>query len=215
MRTRNEFPQLLRGLGLIGYAAEIGVAEGGFSYHLLDHWPGRCHQIDPWQILKEPGFSGHGEDTDDGMEKRFKAIVQNSITKYLGRAFPMRSTSDQAAHRFPNEYFDFVYIDANHSYESAKQDIALWHPKVKPGGILAGHDYLDGVFHGQKYGVKRAVDIFALKYGFEVNVTEETDWPSWWIINCSKCGGLGRAAVLTDGKTFKRRSIEPCPVCKL
>lgn len=48
---------------------------------------------------------------------------------------------------------DFVYIDAAHDYESVKADIAAWWPKVKPGGILAGHDYCEAW-----PGVKKAVD---------------------------------------------------------
>lgn len=52
-----------------------------------------------------------------------------------------------------NTDFDFVFIDAAHDYESVKADIAAWWPKVKPGGILAGHDYCEAW-----PGVKQAVD---------------------------------------------------------
>ena len=36
---------------------------------------------------------------------------------------------------------DFVYIDADHEYESVRKDIAAWHPKIRRGGIISGHDY--------------------------------------------------------------------------
>ena len=42
---------------------------------------------------------------------------------------------------FPNESLDFVFIDAGHMYEEVKEDISLWLPKVKPGGVISGHDY--------------------------------------------------------------------------
>lgn len=179
--TRNDFPKLLKEFGLIRTAVEVGVAEGGFSYHLLDNWPGVCWQVDPWALLSEDGFSGHGEDTADGMEKRFRRIVQNSLTKYIGRAKPIRATSEVAAVMFPDAHFDFCYIDSNHSPKSARRDIALWWPKVKPGSILGGHDYLEGIRNGQEYGVKLAVIEFAAENNLSVNVTQENDWPSWWV----------------------------------
>ena len=51
----------------------------------------------------------------------------------------LRLLSAEAAQLFPKGYFDFVYIDADHSL--AREDILLWYPLVKKGGILAGHDY--------------------------------------------------------------------------
>ena len=38
---------------------------------------------------------------------------------------------------------DFVFIDAEHTYDAVKQDIAAWEPKIKPGGWVMGHDYCD------------------------------------------------------------------------
>lgn len=49
--------------------------------------------------------------------------------------------------------FDMIYIDADHSYESVKNDISVWFNKVKPGGIICGHDYFMD-------DVKKAVDEF-------------------------------------------------------
>ena len=55
---------------------------------------------------------------------------------------------------------DFVYIDARHDYESVLEDLNAWFHKVKPGGILAGHDYADGMLPQGDFGVKSAVDEF-------------------------------------------------------
>jgi hypothetical protein len=52
----------------------------------------------------------------------------------------MRMTSEEAAKLVPAHSLDFVYLDANHSYDMVKRDIALWWPKIKWGGVLAGHD---------------------------------------------------------------------------
>lgn len=175
---RNDFGKLLKSLGLTGSAIEIGVAEGFFSHHLLDTWPGICYQVDPWMILDTPGFSPHGEATNPEQEARYQRIIDRS-KRYHGRCLVMRATSEQAVSEFRNYFFDFIYIDAIHTYEAAQQDISMWYPKLKSGGILAGHDYLDGIFHGQEYGVKRAVTEFASAHGLTVNVIAE-EWPSYW-----------------------------------
>lgn len=53
---------------------------------------------------------------------------------------PMKIPSVDAAKKFKDESLDFVFIDAGHEYDAVKEDILAWFPKVKPGGILAGHD---------------------------------------------------------------------------
>lgn len=55
--------------------------------------------------------------------------------------------------KFSNREFDFLYIDAEHTYESVKKDLELYTPKVKRGGIIGGHDYTDNWA-----GVRQAVD---------------------------------------------------------
>ncbi len=71
-----------------------------------------------------------------------------------------------AAKNIPNEYFDFVYIDADHSYESVKSDIIAWFPKVKKGGFLAGHDWAMG-------DVKRAVNEFTEENNYKVKADDD------------------------------------------
>ena len=66
---------------------------------------------------------------------------------------PIRTESVSASKMYADESLDAVFIDADHRYESVKADILAWMPKIKKGGILAGHDYMLG--HS---GVIRAVD---------------------------------------------------------
>jgi len=74
----------------------------------------------------------------------------------------MRMASLEAAKKFDDESLDFVFIDASHEYEDVKNDIEAWWPKIKKGGILAGHDFHEG------YHVYRAVvDVFG--HIFKVN----------------------------------------------
>ena len=65
----------------------------------------------------------------------------------------MEGTGHRWVTLFEDEYFDFVFIDADHKYESVKQDIEDWYPKVRKGGILAGHDYAQS-----QHGIRKAVD---------------------------------------------------------
>jgi predicted O-methyltransferase YrrM len=53
----------------------------------------------------------------------------------------VRLTSVEAAATYEDSSLDFVFIDADHSYESVREDIIAWWPKVKAGGIISGHDY--------------------------------------------------------------------------
>jgi hypothetical protein len=58
----------------------------------------------------------------------------------LNNIVPIRKPSVDAAKDFENNSVDFIFIDADHSYESVKSDIMAWYPKLKKGGIISGHD---------------------------------------------------------------------------
>jgi len=70
----------------------------------------------------------------------------------------IQACSWEAADQFPDGSIDFIYIDADHHYDSVKKDLAAWTPKLKLTGMIAGHDL-------PKPGVKKAVnEIFGGKY---------------------------------------------------
>jgi len=66
---------------------------------------------------------------------------------------------------------DFVYIDADHSYKSVKEDINAWAPKVREGGIVAGHDYY--LTRAGNIGVIAAVNEYVKEHGYSLQLT---DW---------------------------------------
>ena len=97
-------------------------------------------------------------------------IFKENMKSLDGYYRNMKMTSLQAVKKFENESLDFVFIDGSHEYEDVKKDIIAWFPKVKPGGILAGHDYYIGE---EDYcpGVKQAVNEEV--FGFD---TQENCW---------------------------------------
>jgi predicted O-methyltransferase YrrM len=82
-----------------------------------------------------------------------EATFDKLQSQYPDRIIKHKMSSLEAAQLFKDGSLDAVYIDADHSYPSAREDILTWKPKVRPGGILSGHDY--GRCH---IGVKLAVD---------------------------------------------------------
>ena len=84
-------------------------------------------------------------------------IFLNNMKPVESYYTPLKMKSLDAVSRFGDHSLDFVFIDASHEYENVKADIIAWLPKIKPGGVLAGHDYyVDGP--DWKPGVKRAVN---------------------------------------------------------
>lgn len=89
---------------------------------------------------------------------------QNNLEKTGYKVGIKRMESVEAAKLYEDESLDFVFIDANHQYYWVKNDIRAWLPKVKKGGIIAGHDFSDSDGHkGVVQAVKEAFDIFEVK----------------------------------------------------
>ena len=80
---------------------------------------------------------------------------------------------------FANNSVDFVYLDGDHQYEPVKSEIEAWYPKVRVGGILAGHDYVERS-HIEEFGVIPAVDEFIKRERLQLNTTTEY-FATWWI----------------------------------
>lgn len=63
-------------------------------------------------------------------------------TRFFNNIVHLKDYSYNVSDRFKDNSIDFIYIDGNHSYESLKKDFELFLPKLKKGGIIAGHDYM-------------------------------------------------------------------------
>ena len=114
--------------------AEIGVLVGKYSRKLKQANPGlELYGIDPWLSYPEYPLGG----PQSGFDSLYESAKQNVLpgTKLI------RKKSMDAVHDFPDNSLDFVYIDGNHDFTSEANDIHEWSKKVRPDGIISGHDY--------------------------------------------------------------------------
>jgi hypothetical protein len=183
--ARDELPALLNARGLLGAGVEIGVKTGNFSAHLLRDWRGtRLISVDPWLSAAPEEYVDRSNVSQDEFEEYYR-ITREKLAAFGERSEIWRLTSTEAAERIDDATLDFAYIDARHDYDSVLEDLHAWFPKVRPGGILAGHDYADGHFANGDFGVKSAVDEFFAARGIRVYATDGPSpvemFPSWLV----------------------------------
>jgi len=143
--------------------AEIGVYKGDFSARILSiAKPRALHLIDPWKFEATDTYRDSLYGGDKGVDQaRMDAIFESVHARFCDemaseRVCIHRASSAIASAIFPDQYFDWIYIDGNHLYEFVKGDLQMYWDKVKSGGYIAGDDYEEeGWWRG---GVKRAVD---------------------------------------------------------
>lgn len=182
--SRDELPALLNRRGLTGEGAEIGVKLGKYSDYLLDHWRGRrLVSIDPWLEAGSKEYVDRSN-VSQSRHEEFYEESRRRLARHGERSEIWRTTSIEAAGRVPDHSLDFVYIDARHDYDSVSEDLEAWFPKVRPGGIVAGHDYVDGHFPSGVFGVKSAVDEFFGARQLAVHGTHDMPplFPSWIVM---------------------------------
>lgn len=157
--------------------AEIGVFAGDMSKRLLLDERVELTMVDSWEGDGQ-AYSGSGEDWHRTLSQATQnayAVKAARAVEFAGaRAEIVRARSDEAAQFISDGSLDFVFIDADHSYEGCKRDIELWWPKVRAGGVVSGHDYENTEW--PDFGVKKAVDEVAASVGQSVDRGEDYTW---------------------------------------
>lgn len=167
-------PALWRELGYTK-GLEMGVERGLYSMVLLHAMPDltlTC--VDAWTA-----YSGYREHVTQAKLDGFYQETVEKLAQFGDRARVVKAFSENAAAGVPDGSLDFVYIDGNHVLPQVIADLAAWSPKVRSGGIIAGHDYgRSSVGH-----VQEAVVAWTQAYRIEswfVTTGERT--PSWlWV----------------------------------
>lgn len=182
LAKRYDLGPLLNRRGLLGCGVEVGVKAGVFSEQLLRTWNGRhLISVDPWSEAGDDyvNLDNVAQATHEG----FYAETRQRLAPFADRSSIWRMTGDEAAERIPHHSLDFVYLDARHDYASVKEDLGDWFDKLRPGGVFAGHDYIDGTFVNGDFGVRSAVDEFFAARGLPVRATfTDSPWNSWFVV---------------------------------
>lgn len=144
--------QLLREIHTRGTCAEIGILKGDFSREILDTiQPKKLHLVD--------------------VDSQAIQIARVRFKEYISDGFVSTHEEDSSTwlQSMPDETFDWIYIDGDHSYEGVKKDLEAAHPKLKPDGMISLNDYIYfGPSDLTKYGVIEATNEFCLKYNYEL-----------------------------------------------
>jgi hypothetical protein len=159
-----------------GVIAEVGVAHGDFSEFLLD-------ELQPEKFIAFDIFTMHewhivGRGLSD-KDERQPAVLLDNMThlEYYKRRFADRGTqvvvevgrADINLEKYPGNSFDLIYIDADHSYESVKQDINVAKTKLTDSGVMVFNDYtMFDHLNGESYGVVQAVNELIVSEDWQV-----------------------------------------------
>lgn len=104
-----------------------GISSELFALHVK-----KLYCVDYWT----PYSWEYNDDNIKEAESEFDSMMKN-----YDNIIKIKSKSLDASDMFKDGYLDAVYIDADHAEEFFREDMKAWMPKVKPGGIISGHDY--------------------------------------------------------------------------
>lgn len=174
--SRNTFGELFQSVNKLGIGVEIGVQTGHHSKNIIESgWKGQLLCVDNW--VRHAEFA----------EAKERLSGLNVV-------FHQGDSADTAS-QYKNGSLDFVYIDADHSYEGVKRDFEAWYKKVRKGGIISGHDYAPANHKNDCDGVRQFIDEYiAANPKIKMNFTTDdvylgpdtniygNEYQSWWFI---------------------------------
>eukprot|EP00933_Yihiella_yeosuensis_P021056 TRINITY_DN16756_c6_g1_i1.p1 TRINITY_DN16756_c6_g1~~TRINITY_DN16756_c6_g1_i1.p1 ORF type:complete len:282 (+),score=36.57 TRINITY_DN16756_c6_g1_i1:92-847(+) len=158
-KSRAEFGEILSKMNFT-VGVELGVQRGAHSELLLSKWL-KCRRfllVDVYKDLVVRDSDAKYAQVQAGKDAQLEIMLQRKIKRRrctdtfeqalkdpkCGTKLELcKDYTHECAKLYPDESFDFIYVDALHDRKSALRDIRTWWPKLKPGGIMAGHDYMD------------------------------------------------------------------------
>ena len=147
-------------------AVEIGVLYGDFAADILRILePSYLALIDPYEINEE--YYGSGLATAYSTEQDYHNVLARFANEIKsGQVVIHKAMSYDVVDSYKNASLDMVYVDGSHLYNAVRQDLNDWVSKIKNGGYLCGHDYINE----PQFGVMQAVDEFIAANGLEFHI---------------------------------------------
>lgn len=152
---------------------ELGVFAGDFAKKLYSLHPSKLYLIDCWKGDEKNEIFSADENGNNPQTYNVDILlttVQNFFSN-KSEVEIIRDYTNNAIPTLPDNSLDYVYIDADHSYEGVKRDLELILPKMKQKCMIMGHDYdlnLQKSNYIWIFGVKKAVDEFCKKHDFRL-----------------------------------------------
>jgi len=157
------------------YICELGVCKGANFHEMIRQGPRLAVAIDSWvdDGIVSRNDSKHSQ---EDLNKQYQDFMLSVRDKPFAKVY--REYTFDAVKHFEDNYFDIVYIDADHSYAGCLRDIEDWYPKVKKGRFLLGDDYrkYQGKYDDIKFGVIEAVNDFVKKNNLKLYELRRYGW---------------------------------------
>ena len=157
-----------KGRSSVFMAVEIINSGKNIKFDCVDTWEGSVEHLD----------------YDEIKEKKLYDIFLNNIESVKHVINPVKMSSLEAVNLYGDKTLDFIFIDASHEYEDVKRDIIAWLPKLKIGGVLAGHDYgvfndvtraANEIFQAHEIEISESCFIYKKENDFK-NIEEQRQW---------------------------------------
>lgn len=161
-----------------GIGAELGVFKGHNSKVLLNRTkPKELHLIDPWYFITASwDWAPGNRSTVDALCKVLQLNKKEINEKIV---FVHVQDDLKLLEEFPDDYFDWVYIDSTHQYEQTVAELELLLKKVKSSGIICGDDWFPDV-NQEHHGVYKAVNEFIQKNNYQLIYADDKNL-QWFI----------------------------------
>lgn len=173
---------------------ELGVQKGHYARAMLSQWT-KCkeyHLVDLW--APQENYEDVANINQAQQDKNYLETLEN-LKPWEDKIHVCRNYTSTCVKKYEDGYFDFIYVDARHDFKGVYEDLIHYWPKLRVGGIMAGHDYVaqEDVLYNQNWTknydgtidetgtvVKGAVDKFAASVCRQITVSyREGNWNTW------------------------------------
>lgn len=160
---RSSLVQMIKDVaGVPASGAEIGVFRGDTSAAIRGSFL-ECHLylVDAWSEWPDGSSYRRRHNNGNLSQSEWDLAYNQAVSRVSNPKTVLRMSSELAAKEVPDRSLDFVFIDADHTYEHVKMDIELWLPKTRR--LICGHDYGSRRDMNGRWGVSRAVHELLVK----------------------------------------------------